>query len=134
MSGVSIRFPFTIEGGSVVTTSSEPELITSRVVFCLSTQLGERVARPDWGVEILNASYAMTGDLTEGLREGIENAFHKWFPDYELRSVDIVWEPDRSAMVTVGVRYGKYGSSLDDMTKVGIRMPDGTEIYQQGER
>jgi phage baseplate assembly protein W len=131
---VSIKFPFAIEGGSVVTTNSEPEAITSRVVFCLSTQLGERVTRPEWGVEILNASYAMTGDLIEGLREGIENAFHKWFPTYELRAVDIKWEPGKSTIVNVSVRYGKFDTALDEMAKVGVRMPDGTEIYQAGER
>ena len=45
---IGVKFPFTIQGGSVAVTNTDSEIIGSRVVFCLGTMIGERVMRPTW--------------------------------------------------------------------------------------
>jgi phage baseplate assembly protein W len=115
----SIKYPFSIRGGSVVTDADPSESIGSRVVFCIGSQTGERVMRANWGVEILNSVYAMGGDLDESITEGVEVAFQTWFPDLSLKDVTVT--PDKHQRTP--------DSDLDQMTRVGVRAPDGTEMF-----
>lgn len=125
----TIKFPFKISGGSVQAASNPSEVISSKVVFCLGSQVGERVMRPYWGVEILNSVFAMGGSLEEAVAEGIEMAFQRWFPDYQLRGITTERDPHLPTYFSVFVRYGSPDSNVDQMSKVGLRAPDGTEMF-----
>lgn len=46
---IGVAYPFNISNGVVSTTSDPAEIARSRIVFCLSTQVMERVMRPSWG-------------------------------------------------------------------------------------
>lgn len=128
---IGVKFPFTISGGSVVTTSNPTEIIGSRVTFLLGTLVGERLMRPNWGVDILSTVHALGADLDESLEEGIRDAFQTHFPEYEPREIRIAPQPDNPAWVTVYVRYGKYDSDLDEEVQVGTPVPGGAEIYPE---
>jgi phage baseplate assembly protein W len=126
---LAVKFPFTIQSGSVAVTDNPTEAVGSMIVFCLGTMIGERVMRPTWGVDIMNTIYSVGGDLDTAMPEAIENAFKKWFPDYEPREITITRSPDRPTYVDVEVRFGAYDSEVDMTVRVGTQLPGGTEIY-----
>jgi phage baseplate assembly protein W len=126
---IGVKFPFTIQGGSVAVSDNSSEIIGSRIVFCLGTMIGERIMRPTWGVDIINTVHSVGGDLDIAMREAVINAFHTWFPNYEVREVSLSRNPDNPAYVEVEVRFGKYDSDSDEIVRVGTQLPGGTEIY-----
>lgn len=124
-----VKFPFTIQSGSVAVTDNTAEAVGSQVVFCLGTMIGERVMRPTWGVDIISTVWSIGGDLAFAMREAIDAAFKQWFPDYEPREIKLYRNPDRPTYIEIDVRFGKYGSDLDTTVHVGTQLPGGTEIY-----
>lgn len=85
--------------------------------------------RPTWGVDIMNTIYSVGGDLDTAMPEAIENAFKRWFPEYEPREITILRNPDTPTYVDVEVRFGAYDSEVDTTVRVGTQLPGGTEIY-----
>lgn len=126
---IGLKFPFTIQGGSVAVSDHTPEIVGSQIVFCLGTMIGERIMRPDWGVDIVNTVHAVGGDLDLAMSEAVTNAFRQWFPEYEVRDMELNRSPDNPAYVEVEVRYGTYDSDIDEVVRVGTQLPGGTEIY-----
>jgi phage baseplate assembly protein W len=130
MSEVGIKYPFAIAGGSVVTTSNQSEIIGSRVTFCLGTQVGERVMRPRWGIDILQAMYELEGELSATtISNAINWAFRQWFPDYAVKEVQITADPTDRTSINVTVRYGNHDGSMDEVSKVGTPIPGGSEMF-----
>lgn len=125
---IGVKFPFTISGGSVVTTSNPTEILGSQVTFCLGTLIGERVMRPTWGVDLMSTVHALGADLDEAIEEAVEDTFQAWFPDYEPRGIDIERNNDNPAYIEVIVRYGRYDSELDSTVRVATQLASGTEI------
>lgn len=123
-----VKFPFTIQGGSVAVTDNPTEQIGSQIVFCLGTMIGERVMHPLWGIDLLSTVWSLGGDLDLAMREGIDAAFKRWFPDYEAREIRVTRNTARPSYVEIEVRYGRYDSDLDATVKVGTQLPGGTEI------
>ena len=124
-----VKFPFTIQSGSVAVTDNPTELIGSQIVFCLGTMIGERVMRPTWGVDIISTIYSLGGDLDAAMQEAVDNAFKTWFPDYEAREINVTRNTDRPTYVEIEVRFGRYESDVDATVRVGTQLPGGTEIY-----
>lgn len=122
---IAVKFPFTISGGSVVTTDNPTEIIGSQVTFLLGTMLGERVMRPSWGIDLLSTVHSLGADLDESMEEAIQDAFNTHFPEYEPRDIDLVRNPDNPGWVDVVVRFGKYDSDLDVTARTGTQV--GTE-------
>jgi phage baseplate assembly protein W len=127
---VGVKYPFSIGGGSVTTTSNPVEMAGSQITFCLGTMVGERVMRPDWGLDIMNSVFAMGGDMDSVMREAVEDAFRRWFPDYRLKEVSSSVDEQNPATVYLRVRYGTYEDSSQDTTvRVGVQIPSGSEIF-----
>lgn len=126
---IAVKYPFQIRNGSVVSTSNQSEIIGSRVTFCLGSWIGERVMRPTWGITLLNASHAVGADLYTVVNEAIEDAFATWFGEYEVREVKIEKNAYDPSYVTVEVRYGLPRKADEVVSRVGVRVPDGTEQF-----
>lgn len=126
---LGVKFPFRIQSGSVAVTDNPTEQIGSQVVFCLGTMIGERVMRPQWGVDILSTVYSLGADLDIAMEEAVHTAFKQFFPDYEARTIQIKKDPDRPTYVEVEVRFGRYDSAVDETVRVGTQLPGGSEIY-----
>lgn len=125
---LSVKFPFTIQGGSVAVTDNPTEQVGSQIVFCLGTMIGERVMHPLWGIDLLSTVWSLGGDLDLAMREGIDAAFKRWFPEYEAREIKVTRDASRPAYVEIEVRYGRYDSDIDAVARVGTQLPGGTEI------
>lgn len=124
-----VKFPFTIQGGSVALTDNPLEVIGSRIVFCMGTMMGERVMNPLWGMDILSTVWSIGGDLDIAMQEAIENGFRVWFPKYEAREVTIYRNPDRPTYIEIEIRWGRFDSAADVVSRVGTQLPGGTETY-----
>lgn len=125
---LGVKFPFTIQGGSVAVTDNPSEMVSSQIVFCIGTMIGERVMHPLWGVDILSTVWSLGGDLDLAMREGIDAAFKRWFPAYEAKEIKVTRNSDFPSVVEIEVRFGKYESDVDTLVKVGTQLPGGTEI------
>lgn len=126
---IGLKYPFRISGGMVTTTSNPSEIVAANIVFCIGAQVGERVMRPTWGVEILNSVYAMGGNADDAVVEGVEAAFNSWFPQFELRSVRTTRNDYQPSWIDIEIRYGKPGDTSDLVSKVGLAAPDGSEMF-----
>lgn len=132
---VSIKYPFTLNGGQVQTTNSAEEVAVDRVVFCLSTEVGERVMRPSWGVNIMKSLWELQheGKMTAALQDAVFSVFRTRFPQYHLKSLRIANQYTEDPTVyTVEVTFtADPDSQFDISTKVGIQVPGGAEVFDQ---
>ena len=125
----AVKYPFNIYNGRVVMAEDPSREIESAVMFCLSTQVGERVMQPEWGIDIMNSSYAMGAGIETSVDEAIRSAFRRWFPDYQIRKITVTPNTFNPTYVEVDVNWGKYGSSIDKLSKVGVQIPGGSEMF-----
>jgi phage baseplate assembly protein W len=126
----SVRFPFDIVNGKVVVDEDPGREIESKVVFCLSTQVGERVMNPDWGIDILNSAYSMGASTSQVIDEAIRNAFRTFFPEYQVKEVKVTPNLMNPTYIVVDARWGKFGSAIDLLSKVGVQLPGGGEYFE----
>ena len=125
MADECLRYPFTVVGGSVATTTQDAEALRSKILFCLGTQINERVMRPQWGVDIMSTIYSVGGDLEDAVPEAIKMAFQKWFPTIRLVETRIVQDPQRPNWATVTVRFGKIDSTIDEVVRLDLPLDEG---------
>ena len=125
---LGVKFPFSVGSGSVVTTANPAEIIQSKILFLLSTKASERVMRPNWGLDLMNAVHALGGEWEEALEESIRTAFTDHFPEYEVREVTSRRDRYNPTLSVVEVRYGKFDSALDQTARAGVVVGD-SEIF-----
>lgn len=113
-------FPFKIEDGVVATTTRDEHAVKSKVLFCLGTEVNERVMRPQWGIDILQTVHMVGGDLDEAIPEAISKAFRKFFPKVRLIDVKVIRDDTDPTYVTVEVRFGQIGTSVDEIIRVDM--------------
>jgi len=92
--------PF-IGGNNVVFSRQEDEqLVKNDILQLLSTIPGERVMRPDFGVNIRNMVFEQINDVTiDLLRDEIIAAISKFEPRVNLLSVSLTPGNDRNSLV-----------------------------------
>lgn len=114
---VSVKFPFQVSNGVVATTTLDREAVRSKLMFCLGTQVNERVMRPSWGIDIMNTVYAVGADLDEAIPEAIAEMFRRWFPSYTLIEALVEQDPKYPTHASVTVRYGDIDSGVDEVLR-----------------
>lgn len=126
MADRSVMFPFKIENGSVATTTMDEHAIRSKVLFCLGTEVTERVMRPDWGIDIMQTVYMVGGDPVDAIPEAVAAAFRRHFPKVRLVSVIVKRDEKDLTRFTADVRFGQIGSEIDEIIRVN--MPTVEEV------
>lgn len=116
----TIRFPFQIINGSVAMTDLDREAVRSNLLFCLGTQVNERVMRPSWGIDILSTLYAVGGDLSDAVPEAVADMFKRWFPSYRFIEATVETDPLRPNFATVEVRWGAIDSEVDEVLRQDV--------------
>lgn len=122
----SVVFPFTVKNGKVAMTDVDGHEMRSKVMFCLGTETGERVMRPQWGIDILSTIYSVGGDLDAAVPEAIENAFKKHFQRLRLVDVELVPKEDDPTYYSVTVRFGAIGEDIDESVRVDMPVTERT--------
>jgi phage baseplate assembly protein W len=92
-------------GGDVALVSAEED-IRQAIRVILETTPGERPMRPDFGVGLRALVFAPLSRGTISLVQfRVEQALTLWEPRVEVRQVDVRVDPDRPAVLLIGIRY-----------------------------
>ena len=90
---VGIDFPFAIvpnKDGYFATTKTTIESVKNNIRLLLQTQKGERVFRPNLGMNIRRFLFEqITEDTQVQIENDIVDTFATWLPFVELREIDI---------------------------------------------
>ena len=100
-------FPPTLQGGILPTAMvSEEEDIQQSLRIILSTRMGERLMRPDFGVDLHNMVFHQM-DLTARtqLREAIERAILYYEPRITLTDVNFDMSEERNGILRIYLEY-----------------------------
>ena len=60
---IAFSSPFSLSGGSVVTTNSYDKIVRDQLIDAVVTNQGERVMNPDWGCNIQAVLYDPSSSL-----------------------------------------------------------------------
>ncbi|MGH9226701.1 MAG: GPW/gp25 family protein [Acidimicrobiales bacterium] len=104
--GRTIAFPFAVDHTGAVALISGPEAIERAITVVLSTSLGERVMRPEFGCAIWELLFDPVNENTLGLMaESVRLALGQWEPRIDVESVTAEPDPNDSALVLIWIDY-----------------------------
>jgi phage baseplate assembly protein W len=103
--GIGLRFPFRIEEGKLAWSKYE-DSIRESVMLILSTALGERVMRPDFGCKLHELVFSPNDTSTASLAIfHVEEALKKWEPRIELIKVDANADEKEGDRLNISIEY-----------------------------
>ena len=112
----AVSLPFRIDGyGRVAATEDVRAIWAGRVRVVMTTVLGERLNRPDFGSDLTDSIFDGDDDLIEEIQASVTRSFATWLPELTLESVDVV-----TANMDVG----------DVDVEVGYRVPGVTTVTE----
>jgi phage baseplate assembly protein W len=87
---IGIDYPFRLDSyGRIETTSKQQKIYTDRILTLLSTIVGQRAMRPEYGVDLTRGIYESGGAYNQGLRVAITKAISQFLPLLSLQDVRI---------------------------------------------
>ena len=103
--GISLRFPFRIEEGKLAWSKYE-DSIRESVMLILSTAIGERVMRPDFGCKLHELVFSPNDTSTASLAIfHVEEALKKWESRIELIKVDANADKKEGDRLNISIEY-----------------------------
>ncbi len=104
--GKGIAFPMRVDGkGSIALTRGADDLSASIVVI-LSTALGERPMRPDFGCAIWDHLFDPINYMTLSLMSrAVQSALSQWEPRIDVGEVEAEIDPDNPGRVLFQIDY-----------------------------
>jgi phage baseplate assembly protein W len=103
---LAISLPFRFDSyGRVAVTQDPRKVWADRVRSVLTTYVGERVMRPEWGSDLPANIFAAIEDEPSLVAVDVEAAFTEYLPFAELEDVVLVEEDEENGEVTLEVIY-----------------------------
>lgn len=103
--GKGWKFPIKVNAKGGLSYSAGPERIQDAIWIVLSTSLGERLMRPDFGAGVHDYVFQPNSDVMRThLQSSVNDALLKWEPRIELTNVN-VQEGDQPSQVLVSIDY-----------------------------
>jgi phage baseplate assembly protein W len=103
--GKGWKFPIKVNAKGGLSYSEGPERIQDAIWIVLSTSLGERLMRPDFGAGVHEYVFQSNSDVMRTrLQSAVNEALLKWEPRIELTNVN-VQEGDQPSQVLVSIDY-----------------------------
>jgi phage baseplate assembly protein W len=123
----AISFPFTLDPfGKTTSTTNQKKVYQDRVLTLLSTAVGERPMRPNYGTNIGTAMFENQGKVEKAVNDAIRSAMSKWLPELTVNKINIVGFLDTGA-VTVEINVTLPDFTEDSITVVSTTLnPDAT--------
>ena len=123
----AISFPFTLDPfGKTTSTTNQKKVYQDRVLTLLSTAVGERPMRPNYGTNIGTAMFENQGKVEKAVNDAIRSAMSKWIPELTVNKINIVGFLDTGA-VTVEINITLPDFTEDSITVVSTTLnPDAT--------
>ena len=98
----TISFPFRIDGfGNVATTTDPSRIWADRVRAVVSTYVGERIMRPDFGSNVARASFDVLSGLPDLLNSDMSVAFSRWLPGITFGGVTLTSDQEGTTHLAV---------------------------------
>ncbi|HAB16738.1 MAG TPA: GPW/gp25 family protein [Verrucomicrobiota bacterium] len=105
--GTGWSFPpsFSVKAGGATLVSGEEDIRQSLEII-LSTGLGERLMRPDFGCDLRQLAFESLDAAQEThLREVIQTALLRHEPRIVLEEVQVAPDPERAGLVLISISY-----------------------------
>lgn len=103
---IAILLPFRIDGyGRVATTTDPIQIWSTRVRSVLTTLVGERVMRPDFGCDVVSELFDAVEETPELVEQDIRSAFSQWLPELTLDEVSLAYSSNENGEVEMTVSY-----------------------------
>jgi hypothetical protein len=116
---IAISFPFRVDGYGRITSTSDPRKIwADRVRMVITTYLGERIMRPDFGSELAETLFDDVEDAPELILTAASTAFSEHLPELELVDVLLTSEDPENGEVSIEVVYSIPDLVSDPITQV----------------
>ena len=123
----AISFPFTLNPfGKTTSTILQEKIYQDRILTLLSTAVGERPMRPDYGTNIGVAMFENQGKIEAAISQAVRSAVSNWIPEVTVENINVIKFLD-SGQVAVELNV-----TLPDFTTTNIQVlsttlnPDAT--------
>jgi hypothetical protein len=104
--GKGWRYPVQLDDQKEIALAAGEEDIQQAIWIILSTALGERVMRPDFGCGIHDLVFAPNNTGTAGMaRFYVEDALRRWEPRIDLEEVEVQADPTEPELLLISVSY-----------------------------
>ena len=121
MANLTMSIPFTFlkdknnAAVSVSATNDLAKIWQNRVFLVLSTRLGERVMRPDFGSNLHKAVFENSVTASEIAKDSITTAFSQWLSELNLKEIKPTFDKTTNNLI-VTVVYGLPTGEVDSLT------------------
>lgn len=125
---VAISLPFSVNAyGRIGTTTERSKIWQDRVRSVVGTYLGERVMRPNFGSDVVDAVFENSIEADLIIKEQIRKAFERYLPTLTLSDVTTNYDEETGTM-EAEVVYSLPEARIDDVvsTTIGLVQIGGT--------
>jgi phage baseplate assembly protein W len=106
--GKGWTFPVGVDGRGGIALAADTTDIDQAIVAILSTGIGQRVMRPDFGCKIHDLAFAPINAQTLGLvQRYVEEAIGWWEPRVDVVDIEVTTDPSMRAVgkLIINIRY-----------------------------
>lgn len=104
--GNGLSFPLQVDANGSIALSRGTDDIEKSMRVILSTAIGERPMRPDFGCGIWDLLFEPVNENTIGLMElAVREAMSRWEPRADIEDVQIAPDPTGQGAVTINIGY-----------------------------
>lgn len=104
--GVGWTMPVRLNAEGQVDLAQEEAAVRQSIWMILSTSLGERLMRPDFGCGIHELVFAaMSGETIGEVMSAVSTALITWEPRIDLETVDVFPDPEQPNRLLIQIHY-----------------------------
>lgn len=106
--GKGWAFPVGVDGRGGIALAADTTDIDQAIISILSTGIGQRVMRPDFGCKIHDLAFAPINAQTLGLvQRYVEEALGWWEPRVDVEDIEVTTDPSMRAVgkLIINIRY-----------------------------
>lgn len=116
----TISLPFNINAyGRVNSTTEQAKIWQDRVRSVVGTYLGERVMRPNFGADVVDAVFENSGEADLIIQNEVRKAFERYLPTLYLSEVITNYD-EETGTIEAEVVYSLPNAKIEDVTSTTI--------------
>ena len=117
---LAISLPFSVNAyGRIGTTTEQSKIWQDRVRSVVGTYLGERVMRPNFGADVVDAVFENSGEADLIIQNEIRKAFEKYLPTLTLSEITTNYD-EETGTIEADVVYALPDAKIEDVTSTTI--------------
>lgn len=132
LKGASISYPFEVVNGSVRAQLDPNQALRSQIIFFISSHVGERVMRPNWGIDVMNSYMALGLGVKESLMEAVEEGLRLWFPGIVVKSLTAEQSASSPSTFNLTLLYGISEDDTDELVRIPVLVGNSEIPFYEG--